>query len=357
MRKLIWVVVIVLVAIFTFKYYLHLTEKPPVVKERSLLAEQFIQQYLMQSDGLISTDLSSRQSEYLSETVGLWMEYLVLQNDQRQFDEQVKVLKKYFLTRDELVAWEVKGTKRASANAFIDDLRIMNALYDAGENWSIVAYSRLAEKMEKSLIRYHVQQNVFVDFVELGSKNFDTKMTLSYLIPAGLDKIRAHTKDAYNNSRSLLVDAPIDARGFFPKVYDVETGNYSFDTEVNMIDQLYVGYHRAQWQGDVEPLLEFVRKQYGRDGKIYGRYDSATGEPLVGYESVAVYALGILLAVEVDEQDLARELYGAMKVLQQDDETLPYYGGYVDVNSGDTHTFDNLLALIAERKGIYAGIF
>ncbi len=50
-----------------------------------------------------------------------------------------------------------------------------------------------------------------------------------------------------SNQLAILKQAP-RKKGFFPKSYDIEKKAYSFDQEINMIDQLYTALHadRAQ---------------------------------------------------------------------------------------------------------------
>lgn len=357
MKKWILIFAVVLFSLLGLKYYTPFIAKPSISKENAPLAERFIRDHLMNDDGRIATGIKSRESEYLSETIGLFMEYLVLDDDQASFDQQVDVLKKYFLTSDGLVSWELKGKKKGVANAFIDDLRIMNALYEAGEKWSVSSYLKVAQKIENALVDYQINENLFVDYVDIKTKDQGQQVTLSYLIPSALDRMKIHNKEAYEQTRALLLDASNNPFGFFPKTYNVPTHSYIVEIEANMIDQLYMGYHRAQWGGDVTELVEFIRQSYSNDGKLFGRYDFNGGKPVVEFESVAVYALGILLAIEVGEEVLATELYESMKDMQQMDPEKRYYGGYIDIASESAHPFDNLLALIAERKGYDEGIF
>lgn len=321
-----------------------------------LTAEQFIIDHFIKSDGRIQTDLLGQQDVYLSETVGLWMEYLLLKGDSDRFDEQVDVLEKYFLSKDYLVTWELRGANVAPANASIDDLRIMDALFEAGERWDKRSYTKLASKMAKGLGKFQVREDLMVDYVDLESKHQGSIITLSYIIPSAFDhlKNRGHIpQKTYDETVGLLIGLQHTPIGFFPKSYDVVTKNYTYDEEVNLIDQYYVGYHRAQWGGDVSALVEFTKRTITQgDGKLYGRYEANTGKPLVDYEAPAVYSLAIMMCLEVGETELARQLLSQMRALQQVDEKLDYYGGFIDIPSLDTHTFDNLLALIAERKGI-----
>ena len=63
------------------------------------------------------------------------------------------------------------------------------------------------------------------------------------------------------------------------------------------------------------------------------------------------------MSLEIDDTDFAKKMYVQMKTLQQNDESLPYLGGYIDMGSKNTHTFDNLLALMAERRGLNEKVF
>lgn len=344
-------------AVFTVWKLLQPVPAPPsAAVAGQLQAEKFIRGHLLQKDGRIATDLQSRNGEYLSETAGLWMEYLVLQGDEQTFSEQKDVVEKYFLTDDYLVTWMIEGKKKAPANAFIDDLRIMNALYDAGEKFNNRAYSKLAKKMESALERYQVRDGLFIDHINTEGKEQGQDVTLSYIIPAGLDRMK--NSKGYEATRALLLEAPADSRGFFPKTYHLQTKEYSHEEEVNMIDQLYLAYHRAQWGGDVSGLLQFLQGAFGGKEKLYGRYDLSSGLAAVGYESAAVYALGVLLALEADEQEFAAQLYEKMKAMQQLDESQPYYGGYIDetatiaVKGGNQKLYTNAAQLaVASAQG------
>ncbi|MGE7544677.1 glycosyl hydrolase family 8 [Sporosarcina newyorkensis] len=357
MKKRTLFIVIIVASLGIYGVWIPVESRDSSKPKENLAAEQFIQKYLVKGDGRIQTDLLDQKDIYLSETVGLWMDYLLEKNDNAQFRDTVDTLKKYFLTKHYLVAWELRGNEKAPANAFIDDLRIMAALYRAGEKWNHPVYTKLAENMEASLLRYQTRNRWFVDHIDLESKYQGDTITLSYIIPDGFEQMQSLPEEWKSQTKQLLVGAPASSRGFYPKSYNTLSDKFSFDTEVNLIDQFYVGYHRAQWNGDVEPLLKFAKSAFAKEGKLYGRYSLNSGEPVVAFEAAAVYALAILMCLELGEHDFARQLYHSMKEMQQLDEGLPYYGGYTDVYSEDTHTFDNLLALLAERKGIDETIF
>ncbi|MFD1928827.1 glycosyl hydrolase family 8 [Sporosarcina siberiensis] len=326
-----------------------------------LSAEQFVVDHLLKQDGRMRTNLMERKNEYLSETVGLWMDYLLANDDSKQFKQQVRVLKKYFLTNDYLVSWRLQKSRAANSNASIDDLRIMNALFEAGEKWNEPSYRSLAAHMASGLRTYQLKDGYMVDYIDLKSKDQGSVITLSYIIPDAFNRLKENeylSMDVYENTFKLLTDMPHSDKGFFPKLFDVQTKHFSYDSEVNLIDQYYIGYHRAQWNGDVTQLVQFTKREMAKEnGRLYGVYRLETGKPLVDFEAPSVYALAILMCLELDEFELAKRLFAQMKTLQQNDTSEHYYGGYIDLPTLDTHTFDNLLAMIAERIGAHENIF
>ncbi|GIO25581.1 putative lipoprotein YdaJ [Ornithinibacillus bavariensis] len=326
-----------------------------------LSGEAFVKNQLYEKNGLIKTDLTNQSDIYLSESIGLWMEYLVEKSDQAEFDKQVKVLKKYFMNKSTLIPWLIEKNDPAPANALIDDLRIIHALQIAGENWNNKTYLNMAKKMSEELVKVNMLDGVFINHVDIKSQYKGDFLTLSYLVPDTLDymyKENILQKDQYERNRNILLSAPLSENGFFPQNYYPNEKRYEYDKDINLIDQYYIGYHRALWGGDVSALVEFTKESLDEyDGVLYGRFSNETKQPIVQYEGASVYALAILMCLEIEEHELAKQLYESMKKHQINDESSKYYGGYIDLPSLVTHAFDNLLPLLAERKGIDEGVF
>ncbi|MBD7908141.1 glycosyl hydrolase family 8 [Sporosarcina gallistercoris] len=316
--------------------------------------ESFVRSHLLQQDGFIRTNITDRADEYLSESMGLWMLYVVVANEKKSFETQVTTLRNEFLTDDHLVTWQIIRGNHASANALIDDIRIIQALYMAAEKWDEPAYELLADQMSDSISRHQTSQGILTDFVETDSKKAGTELTLSYIVPQALDLMALRgelPQSIYQNTRKVLMEAPLSPEGFFPKQYSIRTDSYIYDADVNLIDQLYTGYHRAVWNGDVSALVSFTKRAFKEgDNKLYGRYDSKTGKPSVSYESASVYALAVMMSREANEHEFADQLLKHMEQLAVQNRESPYYGGYIDLDTKDTHSFDNLLALLAKQQ-------
>ncbi|MFD2043762.1 glycosyl hydrolase family 8 [Ornithinibacillus salinisoli] len=330
------------------------------VKE-TLLAESFVKNHLYEKNGLIKTDLLNQSDIYLSESIGLWMEYLVEKNDRYEFHKQYNVLKDYFMKDSTLIPWRIEGEKLAPANALLDDLRIAKALSKAGEIWHTAIYTKTAKKIGEAIVQYNMQSNGFINHADIKSKQKGDILTLSYIDPDALHFMyeeKILTANQYDLNLDTLLEAPLSKSGFFPETYYHLENSYTYNSEVNLIDQYYIGYHRALGGGDVSALVQFTKDALTEyDGVLYGRFSDETKDPVVDYEGASVYALAILMCLEVEENALAIQLNDRMKDLQVADESEEYGGGYISLNNLDTHAFDNLLPLLAERRGIDEGVF
>jgi hypothetical protein len=139
--------------------------------------------------------------------------------------------------------------------------------------------------------------------------------------------------------------------GFYPKSYNVRTHTFSFENPVNLIDQLYTAFHLEKAGVKTDEFYEWLKAEFYQNGRLNGRYDRNTKKQAVDYESASVYALTILYSLERNDRSFAKDVYERMVAMRVDDKQSNHYGGYV-VN-GETHSFDNLLPLLAERIFLY----
>lgn len=308
--------------------------------------EQFVIEDLLNDKGLLRTDLTNQKDIFLSESVGLWLAYLLEKDDQVRFNEQINVMKSYFLAND-FIVWRIEGTRKASVNALIDDLRIIRVLLSAGEKWQDSTYLQLGKKIGENLVRYGMNEELFVDFVDVDSHDKANTLTISYIMPSAFHEMEENgllSQQQVQHQLAIIQNVPRANAGFFQKYYDITTEKYVFDKELHMIDQLYTAYHLASIDGDTAVFKDWLLNLLKRDNKLYGRYNPQTNQPTVDYESPAVYAMAARYMLAIDEQQIAQEFIEKMENLK--DTTT----GYVDKKTRSTHSFDNLLPLLAERE-------
>ncbi|MGM8213104.1 lipoprotein YdaJ [Virgibacillus sp. W0430] len=321
-------------------------------KKATLPTEQFIINNLLHKDGTIRTDLPqhSRSAVALSESIGLWMEYLAEKEDTKLFDKAYQTIEELFLTKENVVMWKIENGKSATTNALIDDLRIMEALFREGERRNKEEYITTAKRIANGVLKNNRIEAHFVDFFDVQYKERDSKLTLSYVSPTAFQYLVKYSKFSKKDLvflKQFMQNVPLK-NGFYPKSYRISDDSFEFDDTINLIDQLYVAMHMERFDINTESFYAWLKETFYKEDHLYGRYDGSTKKNAVEYESVAVYALTILYSLEREEYTFAKDVYKQMIRHRTDKEDATYYGGYLSSNS--THSFDNLLALLAERK-------
>ncbi|WP_235550710.1 glycosyl hydrolase family 8 [Paenibacillus sp. Soil787] len=319
--------------------------------------EKFIQQYMINPNGTFATYLMDDVSvnadtvagrEALSESMGLWMQYAVLKQDQSMFESSYRLLKSHFISPQNYIIWKLSpnGQVSVTTNALGDDFRIIDSLLNASILWNDDEYQELAKEISDTLVTSVQMNGYFVDFHDFLRDESPSTLSLPYVDISALKKMNQKgiiDNSTYVKYSDLLLKMPDDGV-FFPKVFDVNTKQYVFDESVNIIDQLIVGIHCAELGRKSEGLISFLKTEFEHQGKLMGRFTRANRKADVTYESPSIYGLAILLAIKSDDHDWAKKLYKRMISLRDQDKS--YIGGYVfDKN---THIFDNLFPLLAE---------
>lgn len=323
--------------------------------------EEFIHRWLQNDNDTIATYILDSDEkdedlvkgrESLAETVGLLMFYALGKDDEELFDELYDQLNAFFLEEDGFLNWKVNenGVSEVSTNALIDDIRILDALIRADEKWGKAQYLNTAQIVGQHLTAYNVNNGIYTDFYEKEELYASPSITLPYIdIQAMNTMVEKGLLDAdiVAETSQVLIDAPL-RNGFYPISYNVETEEYTFDENPNLMHQAILVYHFVQAGERSEEFLNFLKNEMENRGLIHGVYDIDTKEPTVDYESPAVYGYLISYALIAGEDELAEDIYNRMKEFLVTDKNSEYYGGY-SITDGDTHIFDNLIPLLAEQ--------
>lgn len=331
--------------------------KETAVKNARPYTEKFITKHMMNTNGTLATYLKSATSrdpntvagrEALSESLGFWMQYAVMRQDHALFDRSYQVLKDKFLTPEKYIVWKLEpdGQIKVNTNALGDDLRIIGSLLEASELWEMDEYLTTAREISDTLQRYVQNEGYFVDFYDFVRHESPSTLSLVY-VDIGTLKLMKDSQlidsGIYEQYAEVLSNMPDDGI-FYPRTFDVQQLQYSFDDHVNLIDQLIVGIHRAAMDEPPTALISFLKQEFRQHKAIKGRYNRVTRAAEVSYESPSVYGLAILLALESGDREWAKQLHKHMITLKNKD--VSYSGGYVF--NKNTHFFDNVLPLIAE---------
>ncbi|AVF27840.1 endo-1,4-D-glucanase [Paenibacillus larvae subsp. larvae] len=322
----------------------------------------FVSRHLMSDDGGVYTNLrtdlpkqpdTARNHDQLSESTGLLMEYALLSQKKDLFDHQVYFLDKNLVSSKKWVKWMVGDEKKGPpVNASIDDLRIAHALIQAGQKWGNPEYKKLGMSVAEGLIQGNASGPYLADYYNWEDKKKGDKFTSSYLDLKAMrllaEEKPADWKKVYESSRTLLQEAQLPS-GLYRKTYKLDSKQWLPDGQgYNLIDSLLAALHASEDGLSVEPTLSFLHKAWNKDGVLYGTYKE-DGQTLTENESPAVYAIAVRL-LRLQQDPLAEELKKRMGQLSVQDSNSPYYGGFLDTNTLECYSFDQLQALLVERE-------
>lgn len=321
--------------------------------------EAFIKNKLTNPNGTLATYLLPAEAgnanqdivagrDSLSESLGFWMQYALLKNDAVLFQQCYDSLVSHYLLPNKLIAWQVPsaGQTTVTANALVDDLRIMDALFKANELWPNPNWQDTAKAISLAVDEHLLQQGLLVDFYDSRSEAASTTLTLTYLYPPPIQKAASLTyfyPVAANRSLELLRSLPGDSI-FYPKTFDTITSEFHFPEKVNLLDQMLIALNRQSLGLSANGLMEFIKGEFYRSGKVMTDYDRSSHTAASPYESPALYAVIILYAAQQGDTGFALDIYHRMICFRAADGE--NRGGYMA--GKDTHIFDNLLPLIAE---------
>lgn len=333
------------------------------VKNTLFPTEHFIKRQMTNENGTVATYLQNGKTtdddlvsgrEALSETLGLSMQYALAKDDEKAFLENYRLLMTYFISGDGMVYWKLTadGNAEVTTNATVDDLRIIGALLDAHERWRNRAYLMTGRKMFSYLHENNQRSQLFVDYFDAKLKVKSENVTLSYIdidVLAVMGRYGELDSQVYQKTIGLLQNIP-DEQLFYPKLYSISSGKFYYEDEINLLDQMLVGIQRNKIGFQNDKIYYFIKSEFKKNGKLFGRYHRKNKLPAVDYESPALYALAIQFALLQGDQKFAESLYQRMIMFRNNNRFSGYHGAYSIDGKKDTHIFDNLLPLIAEVR-------
>lgn len=261
--------------------------------------QQTVEEKYTNTDGNIHAYPLDENSQYLSESIGLYMQYLVLVEDKKTFEIQVdRLINDYLVKQDDLVFVRWLLYEDATVNALIDDVRIITSLNEASELFDQPAYGELAGQLEKTISSVQHSDGIHVDYYDWKFQMPAERITLSYLI---------NDYSATNKTKQLLINLD-ETAVFFPEYYDVKNQKYVESKEVHLVDQLLIAINLEDIGHASSTFENWVTHEWKSNGKLLGRYNRQTQEATVNYESLAVYYYLNLYFTKINEPVLAKEV-------------------------------------------------
>lgn len=318
--------------------------------------EQFITSKLTAEYGVytnfIETDQSAEAAsghEVLSESASLQMLAAVRSGQQERFAEQWQLAKQTFdMNSGFSYRYSPKQQKLYPLNAAVDDLRMIQALYEAGEKFGDKRYTAEADKYGERFYDYNVKDGRLYDFYDMEYSSTNTFVTLCYINLGTLRKLSItsqFSKKLTNDMKVILENGYLsDEFPFYETRFNYETGKYSSEN-INTVESLLSILALAEVDQEKSTSIDFIKQQV-EAGTLYGQY-SREGKPLNDIRSTAIYAITAMIGAEIGDESLYHKSIERMNEFRVTDVGSPLYGGFGDVASSQAYSFDNLMALLA----------
>lgn len=326
-----------------------------------VIAEQFVRLEFIMEDGGIRTKFKEEDytvdyatgNEVLSESVGLLMRYAVKIDDEKLFKQLLNYTEKKLLVEN-VISYRFSDVFGVfEMNAVIDDLRIIRALYEAGEAFANPIYTNTANIYAGKLYITNVSGdstsgNQLIDFYDTKYQYQNDYLTLCY---ADFQTISEMSEDdtrwtaVYKETLDIVQGGYIGEEfPFYASSYNYKSQTYD-KSKIVTNQSILTMIHLAEIGHDLEQSIEFIKKLV-RDQSLYILYDQ-DGQPLDYNHSTANYALAAILGSVIGDKDLQYEALTEMKQFQVEDRASPVFGGFADIETNESYSFDNLNALLA----------
>lgn len=323
-------------------------------EEQELLS--FINNRLMGPYGVYTNLLETGESaematghEILSESASLLMRAAVLGGNQELFSSQWMLARRTFdMESGFSYRFSPKHQKQYPVNAAVDDLRLIGALYEAGQAFDEPEYTAEADKYAKRFYDNNVKDGYMYDFYDNNYKTANEFVTLCYI---DLNVLRnflissEYRAILLNNMGGILEDGYLsDSFPFYETRFEYKTGTYTSE-HINTVESLLSILHLAENNQQRPESIRYIKEQVSA-GTLYGQY-TREGKPLNDIRSTAIYALTAMIGAELGDQALYTASIKRMNEFRIVDAASPLYGGFGDAVSGQAYSFDNLMALLA----------
>jgi hypothetical protein len=323
-------------------------------EEQELL--QFINTQLMGPYGVYTNLQETAEAaematghEVLSESASLLMRAAVLDGNQQLFDQQWALARDTFdMEGGFSYRFSPKQQKQYTVNAAVDDLRLIGALYEAGQAFNQPEYTEEADEYGRRFYDNNVRNGYMNDFYDNIFKTTNGFVTLCYIDLSVLQKLSISSElrgILLHNMGVILEDGYLsDSFPFYETRFDYKTGEYSSE-QINTVESLLTILHLAENHRQKPASIRYIKEQVAA-GTLYGQY-TRDGQRTNDIRSTAIYALTAMIGAVLGDQPLYAASIERMNEFRSTNAASRLYGGFGDETAGQAYSFDNLMALVA----------
>ncbi len=289
--------------------------------------------------------------ELLSESSGLWLEYLVYTHQYKKYRAFYKETKKTFDQGDQFsYRYDASKKKQSNVNATLDDLRIIRSLQMYAQATKNSKYQKEAATRFAKLKSGSIPNGKLVDFYDTKSKKSSTNSSLAYYDLKTLkyfESTSAKEKKYYKSQLKLVQKGYLgDAFPLYASSYSWSSGSYS-SKDLNTSEALETILHLSEVGKVKQVTLNWLEQQV-KHHKLYNTY-SINGTVVDKDQSTGSYALAAMIFANAKDKKMYRYTMKVMWKSQVTDKSSPIYGALGIKHLKQAYSFNNLYGLVASK--------
>jgi len=329
-------------------------------RQRGQKVATFIKQGLLTKQGLYTNYVDTKQRtagaatghELLSESSGMWLQYLATTHQWTQFRTFYQATKKTFDDHGQFsYRYDPRTKKRYRVNATLDDLRLIRALLAYDQMHHKTTYRHEATQRYQTLVNTSLKQGHLVNYYDMQTKKATTTGSLAYFDLKTLHYFEQGSKKgraAYQKQLTVVKSGYLgDVFPLYAASYQWTTSKYS-SANLNTSEALETLLHLAEI-GQLKTTSRRWLSQRLVQHNLANGY-TTTGTVSVKGESAGNYALAAMIFAAVHDQKNYQRAMQAVWRLQVTAKKSAIVGGIGDAATNQAYSYNNLTALNAAFK-------
>jgi len=290
---------------------------------------------------------NAMNSDVLSESQGVMLEYALLRKDQQLFEKILSYITGVMRVNG-LTAWKVNADKASEVNSLMDDFRIIGALLSANDLWG--GYDQLINDYFGEIAKYGLHNRNYVDFYDARYRKYADRFTLCYGDLQTMSRLADRDDrfaEPYESAKKLILGGKIsDGFPLYYSWYHYSTDSYASD-DLNAAEAMVTLLHLAEAGLLPDDSMSWLKAQMDAGG-VKARYKT-DGTVVEGYnyDSTAVYALIAMIGEVKGDKKLQGKALGKMEKMRIMDTAYPYYGAFGMEDGSGITSFDQVMAMLA----------
>lgn len=293
----------------------------------------------------------ARGHELLSESSGMWLEYLAYTHQYKKFREFYRATKKTFDQGSQFSYRYTPSTnKKFNVNATLDDLRIIRALQMYADQTGNKSYKEEAARRFVSLQKNTMSNGKIASFYDVKTRKASDDGSLAYYDFSTLKYFESTSKqnrEMYKKQLAVVQNGYLgDAFPLYASSYNWSNKTYS-NNDLNTSEALETLLHLSEVGKLKQVSLNWLKNQVDRN-TLYNGY-SVNGNVVSRSHSAGSYALAAMIFAKAGNKAMYQKAMKLTWKYQVKNEKSVIYGGIGIEHQNEAYSYNNLTTLLAAK--------